>query len=92
MRLSWLVLVTGFAGFGCVMSTDDETQAPETATAADVPDGEDTPPSEPIDPYQKEDPPDPCKTGMPMEIAGRTVWVPVPCDKTWVDMGDPPPE
>ena len=71
------------------MSTDDETAAESEVST--VPDGDDAPPNEPIEPYHQEDPPDPCETGIPMEIAGRMVMVPVPCDKGWVDRGDPPP-
>ena len=74
-----------------MFSTDDESEQPE-ATAADPPIDESEAPAKPIEPHHPPDPPDPCLTGIPMNIGGRKVWVPVPCNRFYIDKGDPPPE
>ena len=78
-------------GSGCALSTEEETDAEQPSEPA-APVAEEKRPNPPIAPYHPPEPPDPCETGMPTEMLGRTVWIPVPCNKHWIDKGDPPPE
>jgi hypothetical protein len=37
-------------------------------------------------------PHDPCTVDMPVHFHGWTIMVPVPCNRFWIDKGDPPPD